>query len=98
VLGYEFSVYTPCQNSVSFANNWMNNPDKHFIHGMLNASLPLGVIIGILITNLIINLKMRMIFIINDLLTISAILYMNQQGFNQFLIGRFVLGLTLGVN
>jgi hypothetical protein len=89
ILGYEFSVYSPCRSSVSYANNWLNNPDEHFIHGVLNASLPFGVMLGILISSALFPLPRRTLFIINDAITSLAILMNLHSGFNQLFLGTY---------
>jgi len=94
ILGYELSVYAPCQTSVNYANNWFGVPDEQLINGLLFTSVPMGVLIGVVLSNLLQNYSKRIIFIISDIICIVAILISNMKGFNAIFLGRLILGIT----
>ena len=98
IFGYELGIYNTLQSYTEKKKKWNEN-EKAYYNGLINFSISLSATVGCSITYLLLKkLSHRHIFIFTDLISISGIIATCIDNVNFLIIGRILLGFSIGIN
>ena len=94
-FGYEMGIYNSCQDLI--AREYDLKPDvKVTIEGMITSTIPLGAIIGALVSSYVLKSGRRFGLLICDSISFLGVILTLIHGKAPLLVGRLLCGIGVG--
>ena len=98
LFGFELGVFNTLENNIDILYEKNNKSSKNTFNGLINSLYPIGAVFGCILGGILLKKGRRISFIIADFISIVAIILMLIQSSVLLLIGRFIVGIAVGIN